>query len=259
MAHIFLSHSFKDGRAAAVKLAKALDTLDGLTMWRPTREMRLGRSWTEQAHSQLANADAVILVMTKDALDFHSACRLECIAAQEAGTPVIPVRVSDTSTYPNFISPWVVWVDMYQNFDTGLALLEQEIEHLNGPRGARNSTPASTWNVGDGPFDDKGEFLIGQWLVTRQKKSGDKWMSVPDYDLLLHATSRYRSRIHLPIMNRLRMEGTWAYNTTQANLMLANNERNVLTLNIDTHLGPNCFGGVTEGRRYTAHRMLELD
>jgi len=144
--NLFVSHSFADGRSQADDLTQRLRQR-GAHVWAPTKQMRLGRNWLQQAGDQLGQVDAVVLVMTPDALKLDSACRTECVLAQTMGTPVIPVRMSEVQTYPTFVAPGVTWVDLYGN-PSAFDLLERELQLMETHGAPKHVVDATAWQPG---------------------------------------------------------------------------------------------------------------
>lgn len=258
-ASVFLSHSFGDGADAAKRIHKELTRLEDVSVFAPTRSMRLGHAWHNQAYEAISKADAVILLVTKKSFDIHSACRMECIMAQDIGTPVIPLRVSKIDIYPDYILPRAIWVDLVKNYDDGLRRLEQEIEHIHALGIQRNPIKLSTWHIGGGElFREDQSLFPGEWLITRRMIPGEKFAFIPKTELFLRETGRFRERTVSAVTRMLRTEGMWTFKADQSYLLLVQDAETQKTMTVVEHLGPNRFGGMMGDRRYKAERLLEF-
>lgn len=258
-ASVFLSHSFSDGADAAKRISKELSGMKDVTVFAPTRSMRLGTAWPEQAHEAISQADAVLLLLTKKSFDFHSACRLESVMAQSIGTPVIPLRVSNIDMYPAYILPRVIWVDFTRSYDDGLKRLKQEIEHIHDVGIQRKAIPQSTWEVGHGELFRENRILFpGEWLITRKMIPGEKIAFLPKTELLLRETGHFRERTASAVTRMLRTEGMWTFRTDTSSLLLVQDAETQKTMTVVHHLGPNRFGGMMGDRGYIAERLLEF-
>jgi hypothetical protein len=252
---LFVSHSFADGRRQAEDLVRRLEN-SGARVWAPTRQMRLGRNWLQQAGDRISQVDAVLLVMTPDALRLDSACRTECIVAQTLGTPVIPARMSDIDAHPPFVLPGVTWVDLYKN-PRGYEQLEHELL-LMATHGVHKMTVDRTvWEPGHGAFGGDGRVFVGRWLVKRRLRPGERMALIPDFEVDMQLTSRFWERTRG--LRRIRMVGTWGFDGARGMLMFAQDHGTTRFMTVDTNHGPNAFAGETDGRRYVAERLLELD
>lgn len=258
-ASVFLSHSFGDGSDAAKRLQNELSRLKDVSVFAPTRSMRLGHAWHKQAHEAIFKADAVLYLLTEKSLDINSACRMECIMAQEMGTPVIPLRVSKVDVYPDYIPPRAVWVDLVKNYSAGLKRLEQEIEHIHALGMQRNPIRLTTWHLGHGElFHEDQSLFPGEWLITRRMIPGEKFAFIPKTELFLRETGRFRERTVSAVTRMLRTEGMWSFHADESHLLLFQDAATQKTMTVTENLGPNRFGGMMGGRRYKAERLLEF-
>ncbi|MGX5653419.1 toll/interleukin-1 receptor domain-containing protein [Geodermatophilus nigrescens] len=260
-ARLFLSHSFADGRDAAERIAEdlAVRTPD-CAIWSPTQELRLGHSWFQQVAQAFRTIDAVLLVMTEDALRDDSQCRTECIVAQREGVPVVPVRVDgDVTLYPRFVLPQVVWVDLVRDPDEGLRTLVREVDRVVRHGAARQVVPEVLWRAAAGPVVPDGGVFVGRWLVTRDLRPGERAAVIPDAVLVLQSNNRFEERVTGRLLGRLsRQIGSWGYDPRLQRVTLVESRSHLKVLQIDGSYGPNVFGGTTGGRRFRAQRMLEL-
>lgn len=258
-ASVFLSHSFGDAADAAKRIDKELSSIKDVSVFAPSRSMRLGPAWPQQAYEAISKADAVLFFLTKKSLDIHSACRMECIMAQGIGKPVIPLRISKIDIYPDYILPRVVWVDFAKNHDDGLKRLKQEIEHIHAQGIHRDPIHQSTWLLGGGElFHEDPSLFPGEWLVTRRPIPGEKFALLPKTELFLRETGHFRERTVTAVTRMLRTEGMWTFRTDKSCLLLVQDAETQKTMTIAEHLGPNRYGGMMGDRRYKAERLLEF-
>ncbi|MEQ7740165.1 hypothetical protein, partial [Escherichia coli] len=141
--------------------------------------------------------------------------------AHDIGTPVIPIRVSKLSIYPDYILPRALWVDLVKSHDEGMKRLEQEIEHIHALGIERDQIPLPTWHLGDGElFRDDQSLIPGEWLITRRVIPGEKFAFIPTTELFLRETGRFRERTVSAVTRMLRTEGMWSFHADQSLLLL---------------------------------------
>src|SRR2546426_5767125 len=86
---IFLSYARADGRTVASNLHQRLEAI-GHTVWQDVLDMQGGEGWWLQIEDRIAQAEAVVLVVTPAALA-SQIVRREWVAARRFGTHVLPV------------------------------------------------------------------------------------------------------------------------------------------------------------------------
>lgn len=92
MLKILISYSHVDGGEAAAKLCKELDRYD-ISPWRDIKEIRAGEDWRKQLNMALRAVDAVLVLLTPEAIKSRHVTR-EWETAKALEKDVIPVLIS---------------------------------------------------------------------------------------------------------------------------------------------------------------------
>ena len=113
---VFVSHSHADTQLAA-QVSKALRD-EGLEVWDPDLNLLPGDNWAAEVARALEESDAMVVLMTADALNSPWVRReMEyALGAKRYSNRLIPVAVGDRESIPADDIPWIVrqlpWVEL---------------------------------------------------------------------------------------------------------------------------------------------------
>ena len=104
---VFISYSSKD-EALATKLVEALEAA-GLDAWYTKREVMPGDNWAEKIAGGLKESNAMVVLVTPDALESDSVQSSISYALGEKAFSrrLIPVIVGDSADFPKDRLPWI--------------------------------------------------------------------------------------------------------------------------------------------------------
>jgi len=104
---VFISYSSKD-EALASKLVEALEGA-GLDAWYQKREVMPGDNWAEKIASGLKESNAMVVLVTPDALESEAVQSSISYALGEKAFSqrLIPVIVGDSAEFPKDRIPWI--------------------------------------------------------------------------------------------------------------------------------------------------------
>ena len=129
---IFLAHINEDS-AIALKIFVRLKAA-GLNPWLDKKKLLAGQNWPRAIEKAIRSSDFFVPCFSKHSLvkrsRFNSELRiaLECAEMQPLEEPfLIPVRLEDT-IIPAKIADKIQYVDLFPNFEGGVARLVQAIE-----------------------------------------------------------------------------------------------------------------------------------
>jgi hypothetical protein len=125
---VFISYAREDGTAPAVRLSEAL-TRAGHHAWRDREELasRLGELWEDELTEQLLSADAVVVVLTREAVR-SPYVKGEIQTALGNGIAVLPVLFGATEVPLGLVARQ--HVDFTEDFEAGMASLLASLEHV---------------------------------------------------------------------------------------------------------------------------------
>ncbi len=127
---IFISYSHQD-KAAVDKIISRLEA-EGHDIWVDTRKIRLGDNITRKIQEGLAQADALLVVVShnsfrsKSVQQEFSTIALQQISKRESR--ILPVKI-DSSDVPAYLADRL-YLDLSENFDAGLDRLIEELRAL---------------------------------------------------------------------------------------------------------------------------------
>jgi hypothetical protein len=106
---VFISHAHTD-EPLVKKVAAALEDA-GLEVWDDTRETMPGDNWANKVAQALQESEAMVVLLTPDALRSNWVRRDIEYALGEPGyrKRLIPVFVGDPEEIPNEDVPWILW------------------------------------------------------------------------------------------------------------------------------------------------------
>jgi len=104
---VFISYSSKD-EALATKLVDSLED-SGLDTWFKKREVLPGDNWAEKIASGLKESNAMVVLVTPDALESDAVQSSISYALGEKAFSkrLIPVIVGDSADFPQDRLPWI--------------------------------------------------------------------------------------------------------------------------------------------------------
>lgn len=104
---VFISYSSKD-ELLATKLVEALEVA-GLDAWYKKREVMPGDNWAEKIASGLKESNAMVVLVTPDALESEAVQSSISYALGEKAFSkrLIPVIVGDSADFPKDRIPWI--------------------------------------------------------------------------------------------------------------------------------------------------------
>lgn len=113
---VFVSHSHADSELAA-RISKALRN-EGLDVWDSDLDLLPGDNWAAEVARALEESEAMVVLMTVDALSSPWVRReMEyALGAKRYSNRLIPVAVGDRESIPVHDVPWIVrrlpWVEL---------------------------------------------------------------------------------------------------------------------------------------------------
>lgn len=113
---VFVSHSHADAELAA-QVSTALRN-EGLEVWDPDLNLLPGDNWAAEIARALEESDAMVVLMTADALSSPWVRReMEyALGAKRYSNRLIPVAVGDRERIPAHDIPWIVrqlpWIEL---------------------------------------------------------------------------------------------------------------------------------------------------
>ena len=113
---VFVSHSHADAELAA-QVSEALRN-EGLEVWDPDLNLLPGDNWAAEVARALEESEAMVVLMTADALSSPWVRReMEyALGAKRYSNRLIPVAVGDRGSIPAHDVPWIVrqlpWVEL---------------------------------------------------------------------------------------------------------------------------------------------------
>src|SRR5688572_10453035 len=122
---IFFSYSRADGSAFALRLAVDLKK-KGFDVWIDQQDIRAGLEWDTEIEKALESCDCVLFVETEKSVVSNNVLD-EVYYALEQNKKVIPLIYVDSRT--PFRLNRLQHIDFTKNYDTGLGLLVNELEH----------------------------------------------------------------------------------------------------------------------------------
>jgi len=104
---VFISYSPKD-EALATKIVGALEEA-GLDAWYKKREIMPGDNWAEKIASGLKESNAMVVLVTPEALESEAvqSSISYALAEQAYSKRLIPVIVGDSADFPADRIPWI--------------------------------------------------------------------------------------------------------------------------------------------------------
>ena len=105
---VFISHSPQD-KLLARKIASGLEK-HGLDVWDESREIVPGENWAEKISQALKESEAMIVLLTPDALQ-SDPVRWEidyALSKKEFNRRLIPVLVGNADSLPEENIPWIL-------------------------------------------------------------------------------------------------------------------------------------------------------
>ena len=104
---VFISYSSKD-EALAARLVAALEKA-GLDAWYQKREIMPGDNWAEKIAQGLKESNAMVVLVTADALESDAVQSSISYALGEKAfsNRLIPVLVGDSQDFPSDKIPWI--------------------------------------------------------------------------------------------------------------------------------------------------------
>ena len=105
---VFISHAYTDDPFVR-KVAAGLEEI-GLEVWDATREILLGDNWTDRVAQALKESEAMVVLLTPDALR-SSSVRWEiayALGEQSYRNRLISVLVGDPEELPKEDVPWIL-------------------------------------------------------------------------------------------------------------------------------------------------------
>ncbi len=146
MARIFISHSSED-QAQAARLLLWLHE-QGFTStfldFDKHRGIAPGSDWERKLYQELSNADAVILILTRNWFD-SKWCFVEFAQARALGKAIFPLVESPTGE--TFVSPDIQHLDLVKDREGGLERLRAELTRI-----AINTRGGFPWDATRPPF-----------------------------------------------------------------------------------------------------------
>jgi len=129
MAHIFISHSSRDGEQAASLLAwlHANSFVETFLDFDKHAGLAPGADWERQLYREIAGAEAVILILTKNWFD-SKWCFAEFTQARALGKAIFPLIEAPTGE--TFVSPDIQHLDLRKDRDGGLKRLATELTEI---------------------------------------------------------------------------------------------------------------------------------
>ena len=105
---VFISHAHTD-EPLVKKVATVLEDA-GLEVWDDTREIMPGDNWADKVAQALQDSDAMVILLTPDALRSRWVRRdIEyALGEQSYRKRVIPVLVGDPQEFPREDVPWIL-------------------------------------------------------------------------------------------------------------------------------------------------------
>ena len=113
---VFVSHSHADAELAA-QVSKALQD-EGLEVWDSDLNLLPGDNWAAEVARALEESEAMVVLMTADALSSPWVRReMEyALGAKRYSNRLIPVAVGDRESIPAHDIPWIIrrlpWVEL---------------------------------------------------------------------------------------------------------------------------------------------------
>ncbi len=129
MAHIFISHSSRDGEQAASLLAwlHANGFAETFLDFDKHAGFAPGADWERKLYREIAGAEAVILILTKNWFD-SKWCFAEFTQARALGKAIFPLIEAPTAE--TLVSPDIQHLDLLQDRAGGLARLAKELTEI---------------------------------------------------------------------------------------------------------------------------------
>ena len=130
---VFISHAYTDA-SFAKKVANGLEGA-GFEVWDATRDVLPGDNWPNKVDQALQESDAMVVLLTADALR-ASWVRREiqyALGEQKYYKRLIPVLVGDPEELPKEDIPWILWrlkminMDEYTEAEDGINQIAQTL------------------------------------------------------------------------------------------------------------------------------------
>lgn len=104
---VFISYAHND-EALAAKIVASLEKA-GLDAWYDKREIMPGDNWADKIAQGLRESDAMVVILTANALDSESVRRdIDYALSQKPfKRRLIPVLVGDSEDFPSHRIPWI--------------------------------------------------------------------------------------------------------------------------------------------------------
>lgn len=129
MSHIFISHSSRDVEQAAslLKCLHAHGFVETFLDFDKHAGLAPGTDWERTLYREIAGAEAVILILTKNWFD-SKWCFAEFTQARALGKAIFPIIESPTGE--SFVSPDIQHLDLIKDREGGLARLASELTRV---------------------------------------------------------------------------------------------------------------------------------
>jgi len=126
MSHIFISHSSRDGEQAArlLEYLHAYGFVETFLDFDKHAGLAPGADWERTLYREIAGAEAVILILTKNWFD-SKWCFVEFTQARALGKAIFPLIESPTGE--TFVSSDIQHLDLIKDREGGLARLAEEL------------------------------------------------------------------------------------------------------------------------------------
>lgn len=192
MAHVFISYAKKDTRDLALKLADALNRIEGLTAW-VDRSLRAGQSWEIQIQSEIDRCDTMIVLYSPD-INRHKQGEDESYVLNEiayakytARKPIIPVMAQRTD--PPMALSSAHYIDFTSN---GLTLddLVQALCDEIGVTNATQGTPTPAPQPKPVPFPSPREAVTEGQAMKDILPAPFEWIKIPGGEFTMGELSR---------------------------------------------------------------------
>ena len=134
---LFISHSQRDGREFAQRLARALRSgPEPLAVWLEAEQLEPGRQQEagEKVRAAIKRSRALLFVLTRDSARPGSSCQDDWERALKHGKPVIPIGAHDDAELPFRLGSRAI-VDFGTDFDEGVRLLRRQLTATNTDEG----------------------------------------------------------------------------------------------------------------------------
>lgn len=129
MAHIFISHSSRDNEPAArlVTWLRSVGMTEVFLDFDKHAGIAPGVDWERTLYREIANAEAVILVLTPNWFD-SKWCFAEYTQARALGKAIFPLV--ETPTGESYIAPDIQHLDLVKDREGGLERLASELTRI---------------------------------------------------------------------------------------------------------------------------------